>query len=449
MSTRRRCRWSLPGGTNLRQRWDEGGADLVANGPAGRLLDSLDRAVGTVRVVPNREPRRDRSVRTGDQQSRADPAARADAAVGSTSTVVVAAHGCVLLTRARAVAAFVGRGRPVTAKAVLRRADILPACAAARLPDPGRVVSAADVLALHRAWTAAQGAGLLTVGATRACADTTTDDPLEQWRHGVTAVLRAESDDPGRRSATLVCAAALDVLTTSPGLPDPRFGDALEGLLNLLPPRDQVTIGHAFRRGLLPETGALEVLAECGALDPVTRTVTPLGRWARPELDRPPAPRATWTDGDVLELRINLDRFRPPVWRRVRLPATTTLTELHEIIQVMFEWDGDHLHVFTVDGMHYADPFHELEECADSDQLTLADALPRAGARLSYRYDLGDCWDHIVLLENGGPAAPTRPTCIAGRGDAPVEDWPDEHPPPRPFDPAALDRALARHARRR
>jgi hypothetical protein len=348
------------------------------------------------------------------------------------------------------VTAFVGTGRPVTAKAVLRRVDIPGACAAAGLPDPGRVVSAAHVPALHRAWTAAQAAGLLTVGATQARATTTTDDPLEQWRHGVSAVLRADSDDPGRRSAMLVCAAALDVLTTAPGLPDPQFGDALADVLDLLPLSDRMTIGRAFRRRLLPETVAIDVLAECGALDAVTRTVTPLGRWARPELDRPPAPRTTWADGDVLELRIDLDRFRPPVWRRVRLPADTTLTELHEIIQALFEWDGDHLHVFTVDGMSYADPFYELSECGDSDQLTLAEALPRAGARLSYRYDLGDCWDHTVLLESGGPAAaPTRPTCIDGRGAAPVEDWPEETPPPaRPFDLAVVDRKLARRVSR-
>ena len=92
-----------------------------------------------------------------------------------------------------------------------------------------------------------------------------------------------------------------------------------------------------------------------------------------------------------------------------------------------------------------ADPFYELDGCADSDQLSLAAALPRPGARLAYRYDLGDCWDHTVLLETGGPAgAPNRPTCIGGRGDAPVEDWPDdEPPPPRPLDLTALDHRLA------
>lgn len=196
--------------------------------------------------------------------------------------------------------------------------------------------------------------------------------------------------------------------------------------------------------GRLPETGAAELLAVCGAIDPTTRTVTPLGQWARPELAQPPAPRATWNDTDVLELRVDLDRFRPPVWRRVRLPAATTLSELHEIIQILFDWDDDHLHVFTVDGTHYADPAHDLDGCMNTDELTLAAALPRPSARLAYRYDLGVCWDHTVRLEAGGPSPnpPTRPTLTGGRGDAPVEDWPDDDPPPRPLDLAELDRRL-------
>jgi hypothetical protein len=286
-------------------------------------------------------------------------------------------------------------------------------------------------------------------GHREACAVTTTTDAIDQWRHAVKAVLRAESEDPGRRGAAVVCTAALDVLTHTPGLPNPHFGDALDGALDRLPLREQMAVPYRFRRGLLPESGAAELLAECGAIDPTTRTITPLGIWARPGLDRPAAPLVTWADDDALELRIDLDRFRPPVWRRVRLRAATTLTELHEIIQVLFEWDGDHLHVFTVDGVHFADPLDNLDDCADSDQLSPA-ALPRPGARLAYRYDLGDCWDHTVLLETGGPAAaPNRPTCIGGRGDAPVEDWPDEEPPPpRPLDLIELDRRLAQHAGR-
>lgn len=363
------------------------------------------------------------------------------------------ARACALLTRAGALAVFVGDGRPVTAKGVLRRAEIPAACAAAGLPDPGRVVTAAHVPALHRAWVAAQGAGMIAVGHREARATPTTDDPLDQWRSGVAALLRAESDDDARAGATVVCRTVLDVLAARPGPCDHEFGDAVDIALGRLPLAEQRAVPYAFRRGLFPEVGALEVLGECGAVDPGSRTVTPLGRWARPVLaEPPPAAPIDWADDDVLQVRIDLDRFRPPVWRRLRLPADITLAELHEIIQTVFEWEDDHLHIFTVDGRPYADPEWELDGAAAEDELRVAAALPRAGARLSYRYDLGDCWDHTVLLESGGPDATcTRPECVDGRGDAPVEDWapPDDDPDAEetpaalPFDRAELDRLLA------
>jgi len=62
--------------------------------------------------------------------------------VRSTPTVVEAARECALLARARAVAAFVGGGRPVTAKAVLRRTDSPAEAAGARHGRRSRVVSA-------------------------------------------------------------------------------------------------------------------------------------------------------------------------------------------------------------------------------------------------------------------------------------------------------------------
>lgn len=128
------------------------------------------------------------------------------------------AHDCPLLTRARALAAFVGEGRALTAKGVLRRADVGPACAAASLPDPGRVVTAADVPALHRAWVAEHGAGLLLLDIDRAVATTPSGDAVDQWLGGVTALLRAESGDPQRIGATLACRVALGVLDSVSGI---------------------------------------------------------------------------------------------------------------------------------------------------------------------------------------------------------------------------------------
>jgi len=355
------------------------------------------------------------------------------------------ARDCPLVARAHALSAFVGDGKPLTAKGVLRRAEIGPACAAAGLPDPGRVVTAADVAPLHRAWVAAQGAGLLTLDHDRAHASTPDGDAVVQWRRGVTALLRAESDDDRRLGATIACRAALSVLITAPGLDGHRFGDAVEGVLEALPFTDRYAAYRAFRRGRLSETGALELLVETGAVDPATRTVAPLGHWALDALAEPVVVAPAWADDEILQLRIDLDRFRPPVWRRVRLPAGTTLAQLHHVVQVVLEWDDDHLHVFDVDGIHYADPLHGLDGCADEDDLTLAAALPRPGASLRYRYDLGDCWDHVIRLEKVLPARPgAHPTCVDGRGDAPVEDWPsDEPPPPQPFHLDALNGRLA------
>ena len=49
----------------------------------------------------------------------------------------------------------------------------------------------------------------------------------------------------------------------------------------------------------------------------------------------------------VAQLKVSLAGFRPAIWRRVLVPATATLGDLHVVIQVLFGWDGDHLHEFA------------------------------------------------------------------------------------------------------
>jgi len=74
--------------------------------------------------------------------------------------------------------------------------------------------------------------------------------------------------------------------------------------------------------------------------------------------------------------------------------------------------------------------------------------LPRKGATMTYVYDLGDCWEHRITLEqidepeeaDEMPAA----VCIGGSGDAPVEDWnPEDGPVVTPFDIEAINHRLA------
>jgi hypothetical protein len=63
----------------------------------------------------------------------------------------------------------------------------------------------------------------------------------------------------------------------------------------------------------------------------------------------------------------------------VLIPASTTLGDLHRVIQVVLDWDNDHLHMFTTESGRYADAYYELEDCDDEDVIRLSRALPWAG----------------------------------------------------------------------
>jgi len=147
----------------------------------------------------------------------------------------------------------------------------------------------------------------------------------------------------------------------------------------------------------------------------------------------------------VAELRVSLAGFRPPIWRRVRLPVTATLADLHEVIQVLFGWDGDHLHLFQVGKKRYGDPFVDLEGTGDEDAVRIQDAVAPAG-KITYTYDLGTCWEHEITLERTLPRdhGQDYPVCVEFRGDSPVEYWSEEDPvEPEPFGLIEVNRRLA------
>ncbi len=82
-----------------------------------------------------------------------------------------------------------------------------------------------------------------------------------------------------------------------------------------------------------------------------------------------------------VELKVALKYAKPPVWRSVQLPLMATFGDLHAAIQVLFGWDGDHLHVFDAGGVRYSDPFYELEGTEDEEDSGSATPFPRAGRR--------------------------------------------------------------------
>lgn len=188
------------------------------------------------------------------------------------------ASQCPALSRSRALATWVGSGRPVTAKGVLRPADVPSVAGVLGVEVGDKVRSAADVVPIHRPWVAAEGAGLIEVGVAEAVARSADDDPAQLWLKGLDAVLRAESADPRRRGAYVLCRAALTALANGPLL-DLRF--SAQRLLKDDADADAVAASFGGAEPL-PLDAALDVLTEFGALD-ADGEVTPLGRWALDE----------------------------------------------------------------------------------------------------------------------------------------------------------------------
>lgn len=135
----------------------------------------------------------------------------------------------------------------------------------------------------------------------------------------------------------------------------------------------------------------------------------------------------------VLQLKITLNDSKPPIWRRVLVPAGMPLPRLHQAIQALFGWLDYHLHEFRVGGSRgtaYApvDPEGDAdsygEAARDESTATVGELLPAVGSTMNYTYDFGDNWKLAVTVEkiladdDGGQL----PRCTAGRGRAPAED---------------------------
>jgi hypothetical protein len=148
----------------------------------------------------------------------------------------------------------------------------------------------------------------------------------------------------------------------------------------------------------------------------------------------------------VHQLKVTLLGFHPPIWRRVRVPSITSLGTLHSVVQVLFGWDGDHLHVFDAKGEYYSDPFMNLEQTRDEFGTRVGSVLSAPRQKIVYRYDLGADWRHEIVLEEVVDREGGRdvPVCVGFGGDSlveyPYEDEPEE---PVPFDLDAVNRRIS------
>ena len=125
-------------------------------------------------------------------------------------------------------------------------------------------------------------------------------------------------------------------------------------------------------------------------------------------------------DDAILQVKVWLVGISPMVWRRVLVPATFTLEELHGVIQVAMGWEGIHLYDFRLRAAHYG----SWELGMSSPAITLAALRLRKGARFIYEYDLNIPWCHEVRIEEWlePDTHKTYPICTGGDGACPPED---------------------------
>ncbi len=127
---------------------------------------------------------------------------------------------------------------------------------------------------------------------------------------------------------------------------------------------------------------------------------------------------------EIYQLKIRLLGISPMIWRRLLVPASATLRELHGMLQVAMGWEGVHLFLFDIHGVQYgAFELHAGNPDSPLDQFGL-----RANERFSYVYDMGDYWEHEICVEAiNPPPKKTYPICTGGSGACPPEDCGGPH----------------------
>ena len=132
---------------------------------------------------------------------------------------------------------------------------------------------------------------------------------------------------------------------------------------------------------------------------------------------------------DIYQIKVTLLGTKPPIWRRLLVPADLTLAQLHSVLQTAMGWQDGHMHEFRSGQRYFGKPDPEyrsmgMDPVENERTVRLSDVLRRVGAKFVYTYDLGDSWEHAIVLEKQLPVDPNAkyPVCTDGRLACPPED---------------------------
>jgi hypothetical protein len=141
------------------------------------------------------------------------------------------------------------------------------------------------------------------------------------------------------------------------------------------------------------------------------------------------ATKKIWLPQEIYQLKVTLRYTKPPIWRRLLVPAGLTLEVLHDVLQLAMGWTDSHLHEFRVGQKRYGMPDPEdqlmgLPPVGNERRAHLFMVLGKARAKATYTYDFGDCWEHAIVVEEVLPpeARVEYPICVGGKRQCPPED---------------------------
>ena len=100
---------------------------------------------------------------------------------------------------------------------------------------------------------------------------------------------------------------------------------------------------------------------------------------------------------------VTLRALDPPIWRRLLVPGSVILLQLHRILQIAMEWEDYHLYAFNIAGVEYGEPDPDWPPGVKvARRVKLEQVITRRcidGSRACPPDDCGGFWGYSELLE--------------------------------------------------
>ncbi len=132
----------------------------------------------------------------------------------------------------------------------------------------------------------------------------------------------------------------------------------------------------------------------------------------------------------AFQLKIVIKNSKPPIWRRVIVPAGITFSQLSIILNQVMGWDGYHLFEFEFynEGIRIGEDMDETSmifdsfDCLEASKTFIREYLEE-NKSFMYTYDFGDDWQHRVTVEKILPDCELNyPKVVKYKGNCPPED---------------------------